>query len=204
MFLGCQFSLYPMTDGFVGVILDAIKPLNDYRSKLRVETDDISTTLIGPPEALFPALKACFLAAAHTSSHLVMNVSLSRGCPGEPDDPLCHSPALTEASARSNGNPVDAALERRRSLPPTGVRTAAQIALYPLGQAGYMDEIAGCIAFAKEAGVFDRGKHFCSRLQGDAADVFEAIEQSFLGFAGPDSHVVLTAILSKGSPTEAA
>src|SRR5262245_36490195 len=31
MFLGCQFSLYPMTNGFVGVILDAIKPLDDYR-----------------------------------------------------------------------------------------------------------------------------------------------------------------------------
>jgi energy-coupling factor transport system substrate-specific component len=67
-----------------------------------------------------------------------------------------------------------------------------------------MDEIAGCIAFAKQAGVFDRAKHFCSRLQGDATDVFEAIERSFLGFAGPDSHVVLTAILSKGSPTQAA
>lgn len=204
MFLGCQFSLYPMTDGFVGVILGAIQALERHKDKLKVETDDVSTTLIGPPEALFPALKDSFIAAAAAPGHLVMNVSLSRGCPGEPDNPICDSPAWRERAPDSAADQAEAALARMRPLPASGVRTTAQFALYPLGRAGYMDDIAACIDFTKRAGLFSRAKHFCTRLEGDAVDVFQALEQSFLAFASPDSHVVLTAILSKGSPSRAA
>jgi uncharacterized protein YqgV (UPF0045/DUF77 family) len=203
MFLGCQYSLYPMTSDFVGVILAAVKALDRYKGRLEVETDDISTTLIGAPEALFPALRESFLAAADASGHLVMNVSLSRGCPGEPDNPRCRSEVLSDRRTADEPDRVAAALRRLRPGAATGVPAAAQIALYPLGRAGYMDDVAGCIAFAKQAGVFAKGKHFCTKIAGDAADVFAAIEQSFLGFGDPDGHVVLTAIVSKGSPTAA-
>ena len=80
---------------------------------------------------------------------------------------------------------------------------SAQIALYPLGRPTYMDEIALCIEAAKAAGTYAKGKHFCSKLGGDAADVFATIERSFLDFSPAESHVVLTAIVSKGSPTAA-
>jgi hypothetical protein len=203
MFLGCQFSLYPMSSDFVGVILAAIKVLDRYKDRLDIETDDVSTTLIGAPEALFPALRESFLAAAAAGGHVVMNVSLSRGCPGEPDDPRCATPALQQRSAAGERDRAAIAVRRLRQGEPTGVRTAAQIALYPLGRGDYMDDIAACIEFTKQAGVFAKGKHFCSKLAGDAADVFQVIEQSFLGFGDPDGHVVLTAIVSKGSPTAA-
>ena len=63
MFSGAQVSLYPMTDDFVGVILGAIGALDPYRPNFRIETDDISTLLVGPPDQLFPAMRDLFLAA---------------------------------------------------------------------------------------------------------------------------------------------
>jgi len=56
MFAGAQVSLYPMADGFVDVILGSLGALDPWRDRLRIETDDISTLIVGPPEVLFPAL----------------------------------------------------------------------------------------------------------------------------------------------------
>ena len=45
MYLGCQFSLYPMTDRFIEVILDGLTGIRAEGDRLRVETDDLSTLL---------------------------------------------------------------------------------------------------------------------------------------------------------------
>ena len=201
MYLGCQFSLYPMTERFIEVILDGLTGIRAAGDRLRVETDDLSTLLVGAPEVLFPALQACFVKAAGHNGHLVMNLSLSRGCPGEPDDPICRSPALRDAAQLAGPGRIDAALAREKPATSTGIATAAQIALYPLGRSDYMADVADCIGYLKRASVAVAPKHFCTRLDGDAAAVFQAIETSFLGFAGHDDHVVLTAVLSKGSPS---
>lgn len=203
MFLGCQFSIYPMSSDFIGVILHAIEALDRHKDRLEIATDDISTTLIGPPDALFPALADSFIAAAEAGGHVVMNVSLSRGCPGEPDDPRCRADEMQARNVAGADDPAAAAAGQLPRVAPSGVKTAAQIALYPLGRADYMDQIGACIDFTKKAGVFANGKHFCTRLTGDAADVFQAIEQSFLGFGAAEDHVVLTAVVSKGSPSAA-
>ena len=192
MYIGCQFSLYPMTDAFVSVILPAVEALKRHQP-LRIETDDLSTLVVGAPEIMFPALRDSFAAAARRPGHLVFNATFSRGCPGEPDDPICRP-----TEPRAEGSPWPA----RAPSPKLGIRTAAQIALYPLGDQGYMDEIVRCIGFVKQAGVFSRPKHFCSRLEADAAEVFDALERCFLDFGRPEQHVVLTAILSTGSPTK--
>ena len=91
MFSGAQISLYPMTDDFVGVIMNALRALDPYRDRLRIETDDVSTLLVGPPEVLFPAMRDLFSAAAGTGRHCVLSAAVSRGCPGEPDDAICQS-----------------------------------------------------------------------------------------------------------------
>ena len=98
MFSGAQVSLYPMTGDFVAVILDALRALDPYRDRLRVETDDISTLLVGPPEVLFPAMRDLFAAAAATRVHAVLHATISRGCPGEPDDEICRTGALDAGS----------------------------------------------------------------------------------------------------------
>ena len=56
MFSGAQISLYPMTDRFVDVILSALPALDPYREKLRIETDDISTLIVGTPDIVFAAM----------------------------------------------------------------------------------------------------------------------------------------------------
>ena len=51
------------------------------------ETDDISTLLVGPPDVLFAAMRDLFVFAARSGEHCVLSAAVSRGCPGEPDDP---------------------------------------------------------------------------------------------------------------------
>jgi hypothetical protein len=42
MFAGAQFSLYPITDGFVDVITSSLIVLDPWQDRLRIEADDIS------------------------------------------------------------------------------------------------------------------------------------------------------------------
>jgi uncharacterized protein YqgV (UPF0045/DUF77 family) len=195
MFIGCQFSLYPMTDRFVDVILGAVEGLKD-REDLRVETDDLSTLLVGASEPLFEAVETCFLKAAAASGHLVLTATFSRGCPGEPDDPICR-PASPESGQTAAITTVDPT-----QLAPAGLEVAAQFSLYPLGLSDYMEVIYQEIEATKEAGTFSRGKHFCTRLEGDARHVFATLRAAFDRAATESGHVVLTATVSKGSPTE--
>lgn len=89
MFSGAQISLYPMCDDFVSLILGALSALDPYRPQLRIETDDISTLLVGPPEVLFQAMRDLFVTIAKGGKHVVMHATISRGCPGEPDAEIC-------------------------------------------------------------------------------------------------------------------
>ncbi|MEZ2329741.1 YkoF family thiamine/hydroxymethylpyrimidine-binding protein [Mesorhizobium sp. RCC_202] len=200
MFSGAQISLYPMTDDFVGVILGALGALGPYRDKLRIETDDISTLLVGPPEVLFPAMRDLFVAAARSGKHCVLSAAVSRGCPGEPDDPICRSDEI--------GGPVlplderkAAALHAVAQTPSTGQPTAAQFSLYVMGTGDHMDEIYGCIDFLKNSGVFERSKNFCTKLRGDAGAVFATLAEAFCRFGPGAGHVTLDITISANSPT---
>ncbi len=201
MFSGAQVSLYPMTDDFVGVIVDAIGALEPYRPDFRIETDDISTLLVGPPDRLFPAMRDLFTSAAGRGVHCVLAASVSRGCPGEPDDPIC-----TPMAGIGSGEPlvarIELALAAVAATPTVGQRVTAQFSLYPLGD-NHMDEIYGCIDFLKRSGVFDRSKHFCTKLRGDAGAVFATLSEAFLRFGAPDGHVTLDLKVSANSPTGA-
>jgi uncharacterized protein YqgV (UPF0045/DUF77 family) len=202
MFSGAQVSLYPMTDDFVGVILGAIGALEPYRPHFRIETDDISTLLVGPPDQLFPAMRDLFLAAAGRGAHCVLAATVSRGCPGEPDDPIC-----TPVGGTSHDQPLEVrianAVKHVREAPTTGQAVAAQFSLYPLGSGHHMDEIYGCIDFLKQSGVFDRSKNFCTKLRGDAGPVFATLSEAFLRFGAPQGHVALDLKVSANSPSAA-
>ena len=89
MFSGVQLSLYPMSSDFVSIILGSLSALDPYRPHLRIETDDLSTLLVGPPEILFQAMRDLFVAAAKSGVHVTMHATISRGCPGEPDAEIC-------------------------------------------------------------------------------------------------------------------
>lgn len=200
MFAGAQLSLYPMTDDFVDVILSCLKSLDPWRDRLRIETDDISTLLVGAPEVLLPAMRDLYVAASSTGRHVVLRATLSRGCPGEPDDPACQTSAL---ASPFNALPArqEAALARVGDAPNTGQIARAQFSLYVMGNGDHMDEINGCIEFLIRSGSFDRSKNFCTRLKGDAGPVFATLEQAFCQFGPPDGHVTVDLTVSANSPS---
>lgn len=201
MFAGAQVSLYPMADGFVDVILGSLGALDPWRDRLRVETDDISTLIVGPPEVLFPALRDLYAAASASGVHVVLRATLSRGCPGEPDDPICQTSALANPSEPLSQRQA-AALAALNDAPGTGQAADAQFSLYVMGAGDHMAEIMGCIDFLKQSGTFDRSKNFCTRLSGDAGPVFATLQQAFCQFGPPNGHVTVDLTVSANSPSK--
>ena len=184
-FFGARFSLYPMTDRYARVILDAIKGLGD--TGLEVETDDVSTFIGGDRDRVFGELARVFAAAARTGEHVVMTVLLSHGCPGET---YCESTGEVRT-------PAAATAKNEKS----GVTVSAQWSLYPMGSDSYMDVIYREIDRTKSAGVFAKGAHFVSGLRGDLTDVVGAIRASFDAACADAGHVVAHATISANSPT---
>jgi len=184
-FFGARFSLYPLTDRYVPVILGAIKGLQE--TGLEVETDDVSTFIGGDRDRVFAELERVFAYAAKTGEHVVMTVLLSHGCPGE---------TYCEATGE-----IDPAPRAGRSDGNAGVDVSAQWSLYPLGRDGYMDVIYREIDRTKKAGVFSRGGHFVSALHGDLADVLRAIRTAFDAACADAPHVVAHATFSANSST---
>lgn len=182
---GCRFSLYPMTDEFVSLILDSLKEAP--ADGLEVVTDDVSTYLAGEPEEMLRFVANVVAAAAGRTQHVACTLLLSRGCPGEgPCEPDRFGP----------GRSLEAAGGR---IAPTGIRAAAHYSLYPLGVPDYMELIDSEIERARQAGVFARGEHFASRLEGDLAEVLSVIGDGWAGAAA--THTVAHATISVGSPS---
>lgn len=201
MFSGAQVSLYPMSDDFVSIILDAVKQLDPWRDQLRVETDDLSTLIVGTPEILFPAMRDLFVAAARSGVHCTMHATVSRGCPGEPDDPIC-TPGDSLPPHAALPARIAAAQRVVADAPQLGQIVAAQFSFYPLGLGHHMDEIYGCIDFLKSSGTFERSKNFCTKLRGDAGPVFATLSQAFTSFGAQAGHVALDVTLSANSPSK--
>ncbi|CAN7348563.1 YkoF family thiamine/hydroxymethylpyrimidine-binding protein [Devosia sp. LjRoot3] len=200
MFSGAQISLYPMADDFVGIIMSALSALDPYRDRLRIETDDVSTLLVGPPEVLFPAMRDLFSAAARTGVHCTLSAAISRGCPGEPDDAICQSGHFAGPMAPL-AERQQAALAAVADAPTMNVFSVAQFSLYVMGQGNHMDEIYGCIDFLKNSGTFETSKHFCTKLNGDTGALFATLEQAFCRFGPPEGHVTIDLTVSANSPS---
>ncbi len=201
MFIGAQVSLYPMTSDFLGVIKTGLQGLTPYQDELRIETDDMSTLMVGAPGPLLDAIRDLFAAAVRRPEHVTMHVTLSRGCPGEPDDPNCRCETLIEAQDQPLDQRQALALETVAGAPDLGVGIDLQFSLYVMGQGSHMDEIYGCIDFLKNSGTFLKSKNFCTRLRGDAGPVFETLRQAFLRFGPAEGHVTIDLTVSANSPS---
>ncbi|GAB6091594.1 YkoF family thiamine/hydroxymethylpyrimidine-binding protein [Spirochaeta dissipatitropha] len=199
MLIGCQFSLYPMESDFVPIILEAIAPLKN-RTDLRVESDDLSTYLAGPSQTVFDAVHEVYAAACRAGGHVVLSATWSRGCPGEPGDPICTPDG---GDIQNESLPV-------RSSHGNGIISAAQCALYPMGNPDYMQEIVREIELFNQAAqkpavdLEVSPKHFCTRLDGELSQIFHQLASAFVRSGQTTPHVVLTATISKGSPSASA
>jgi hypothetical protein len=69
-YFGARFSLYPMTDRYVPVILGAIEGIA--ASGLEVETDEVSTFVRGDRNTVWSTLEGAFAKAAGSGEHVVM------------------------------------------------------------------------------------------------------------------------------------
>lgn len=185
--IGARFSLYPLTANFVPVILKALEAIRVF--PLERETDDLSTFLSGEEGTLFRALAAAFEQASAGGEHLVMSLTLSRGCPGEPGEDRCDpTPAHAEA-----------AQSEPRAL---GPQVACQFSLYPLGLVSYMAAIYQQIAAAQQNdAVKTVPQHFCTRLEGPLSAVLGQLRTAFDQAAVHTPHVVIHATISANSPT---
>lgn len=201
MFIGAQVSLYPMTSNFVDVIMTGLDALSPYKNELRIETDDMSTLMVGAPKPLFDAIRDLFAAPAKRPEHVTMHVTFSRGCPGEPDDPSCRCETLEKAQDQSLKDRQALAAEAVAQAPDLGVALDVQFSLYVMGSGDHMDEIYGCIDFLKTSGTFHQSKNFCTRLRGDAGAVFETLRQAFLRFGPAEGHVTIDMTASANSPS---
>ena len=130
----------------------------------------------------------------------MLRTTLSRGCPGEPDDPICQTGALANPSEPLEAR-QKAALAALAGAPDTQTVARAQFSLYVMGAGDHMAEIMGCIGFLKNSGTFDRSKNFCTRLTGDAGAVFATLEQAFCLFGPPNGHVTIDLTVSANSPS---
>ena len=183
-YFGARFSLYPMTDRYVPVILGAIEGLHD--GGLEVETDDISTFIKGDRNLVWATLEGAFAKAATTGEHVVMTALLSHGCPGEE---LCEIDPLTGTAS----GPV--------AHPGSGIAVSCQWSLYPLGEPEYMDVIYKAIAATKADSVFSSGRHFVSHLEGDLGLVLGSIRRTFDLACEAALHVTAHLTLAANSPT---
>ncbi|GAA0137886.1 HMP/thiamine ABC transporter substrate-binding protein ThiU [Paenibacillus sp. YSY-4.3] len=181
--VGCRFSLFPMSDRFVPIILEALEHTDT--SKVWVQSDDVSTCVRGRHEHVFDVVKSIFLQAAKSGEHVALSATFSVGCPGDTEGDVY----MSEDDVRLNeGND-------------TSVDTAAQFALYPMGVPHYMDVIYDAVKAAEAEGTFSGGIHYASRLDGNAHQVFRSLENAFVTSSTKTSHLVMTATISCNSPS---
>jgi energy-coupling factor transport system substrate-specific component len=184
---GARFSIYPMSDRFVDIILSALNKVDT--SKVWVETDDVTTCVRGRSEHVFDVVKAIFLEASRKGDHIVLNATFSNGCPGDSAGDVY----LSETPERLNE-------EKSQQV---NQEVAVHFALYPLGIPTYMNVIMDQVALAQDQGTFTKGIHYASRLDGNANAVFKTLEDSFIGAHESDStHIVMTVTMSANSPSK--
>ena len=186
--VGARFSLHPMTDDFVKVILGALEAADT--GGLTVSTDDVSTYVSGAEADIVDYLTEVIGNAARTGVHTVAHLLLSRGCPGEV---TCELP--------EGRPPVPAELPQP---PHTGLRAAVHWSVYPLGDGeggDHMAAIEQAIERARVRGTFTRAEHYATRLDGDLADVLATICEGWLLAGRTVRHVTAHATISLNSPT---
>ncbi len=189
--IGVRFSLFPLRDDFAPIILGAVNGIEALG--VDVETDDISTCLLGAEPALFEAVRVAFGRAARGGTHVALSATFSAGCPGEPDGDVCVPRAYDGPSGGEEGWSTEA-----YDLPDS---VAAQFALYPLGAYPYMDTIYAEIARVKQGPVRVVGRHFCTHLYGQGTEVMDVIRRAFAAAQGQAIHTVMTVTLSANSPS---
>lgn len=182
---GCRFSLSPMSDQFIDIILGAIQKVDT--SKVWSTTERLSSLYRGRREHVVDAVKACFVHAWRSDVHMTMEMTFSKGCPGDTDAEsyLAEDTVLLNAESTKDIHfPVD-----------------CKISLYPMGVTNYMEYIANVVNRAVDLGIYARSSHYVTVLHGDVHDLFAYFDWVNEYCANELSHYVFEVTLSVNSPT---
>lgn len=157
---GVNFNLSPMSDDFENIILSAIKQVD--LSNVWAKTDHISTVYRGQEEAVFDALKAVYVYAYQEGTHMSLEATISKGCPG--DDASDYTLAIDHPKAnQEKASKID--------FPVIG-----KYALYPMGADDYMATIAKVVNEGIDREIITGTGHYATNLGGSVQDVFAYLE----------------------------
>nr|WP_106783093.1 YkoF family thiamine/hydroxymethylpyrimidine-binding protein [Lysinibacillus timonensis] len=182
---GASFSLHPMSDDFIDIITSSLKEVDT--TKVWMKTDDVTTTVRGKLVHVFDVTSAIFLNAAKTGKHVAFQATYSLGCPGDSQGDVY----LAEDDEPANTRVSE---QIKQSI-------AAKFSLYPLGTGSYMDVIYQQIEAIKEYASVTHA-HYSTRLDGDAAQIFNGLHTVFEAVVNAgSSHTVMTVTISANSPS---
>jgi len=179
---GCRFSLSVMADDYAAKILNALSKVDT--SHVWSETDLLSTTYRGHKANVINALKELFIAINDNETHITLEATLSKGCPGDIDTdiPMELSPAVNKSSMEK-------------------FDVHAKIAFYPMSEINYMDHIAHVVNLAINEGVYDKSSHYATQLYGDVNKLFDYFHKVFDYADEHINHFIYQITLSINSPS---
>ncbi|MCQ2436928.1 MAG: Ykof family thiamine-binding protein [Clostridia bacterium] len=180
---GCRFSLSVMADDYINVILGALKNIDT--AKVWQQTDKLSTVYRGKQIHVEDAVKAFFIRAFREGTHMTMEATFSRGCPGD-----------TTAEAMMEVD--DTLLNDVRDV---HFPVNCKISLYPMGIPNYMEHIAKVVNHAIDLGIYSHSTHYCTVLSCDVQDLFDYIHYVNTYCSETLSHYIFEVTLSVNSPT---
>ena len=182
---GCRFSLYPMTDNFVSVILGSLEKTDT--SAVWSQSDALSTVYRGKLPYVADALRALFINAWQPEVHMALEGQFSKGCPGDTDG---------DSLLDREGEAPNRAKIQDRHFP-----VLCKLALYPMGTGDYIDEIAKVWRMAEAEGLNPKTIHYATRIEGDVQKVFDYLEEVCRLMEQSVPHYILHFTLSVNSPT---
>lgn len=188
-FFGCRFSLFPMSDNFIELITDVISDLE--QPDLRVETNDVSTYVIGVEDRVFLTLGNVLARLGDTEHHVGMQALFSKGCPDEKPISLGEAPEISETNTPpSSGENTG-----------LGRHIACEVSMYPLNNTEYMNTIYEVIELFKDRDVYKGSSHFATMLWGSIEEIFSALQAGFAHATDKTGHTVMHVTFSCNSPS---
>lgn len=183
---GCRFSLYPMTDDYVSIILGALDKTDT--SAVWTQSDALSTVYRGKLPYVADAVKALFINAWKKDVHMAIEGQFSKGCPGDSDG----DSMLSKEGEAPNKESI-----REKHFP-----VLCKLALYPMGTGDYIDDIAKVWRMAESAGLNPTTIHYATRINGDVHEVFDYLEQVCSLMQESVPHYILHFTMNVNSPTD--
>ena len=146
----CRFTLSPMSDRFIDLILGAIGKVD--AGSITQRTDKLSTVYRGSRAAVEDAVKACFLHAYRPDVHMTMEC------------------AFTSDGAEAGPGPRNEKETETYHFP-----AVAKLTLYPLGVADAAAQRARVVARARGMGLVREEAFDGPILAGDVQDIFACL-----------------------------